>query len=432
MANGWKNDDNGVTAAELEALQNGTPITFGGTGADGAFTSSAPTTTAHGVNLSTTSSQTIAAGAKVSMPNVTAKTLLISVTKHANCTATTCRLRAALAGADMATASFVGNVATFNIESDIHTGAAYLFILCDRGGSAYTRAAGALAMPTGIWQSGLIVGSAESTTTIYNIASIQTADETTHGIQGIHNYTTFTVSAGHCVFIGNTTTSYGIIKCTGAVSISGVVCSGASYAVGSTSAHGIGIYGISPFALSDSGAGPQQGGSGLGRGYTGQQAAGCGFGGNVPIGLDIIKKMRGWFTGCQGSGSTSGTSGKGVGSCAILFECMSTFTCSGKILANGGGFIDPPIQAGGGGCIGILSVGNINLTGATVQANGGNGATYNGGGGAFVAITEGTYTAPTSLSTATGTGAGGAGEAGASSTTSAAAAVFCRKSWALG
>jgi hypothetical protein len=84
--------------------------------------------------------------------------------------------------------------------------------------------------------------------------------------------------------------------------------------------------------------------------------------------------------------------------------------------------------------IGILSVGSLNCTGATITANGGDGTNIAGGGGAVVLITQGTYTAPTTLTVTKGvqTGGNGIDEDGLTYTLGSATAQFCQKPWLLG
>jgi len=255
-------------------------------------------------------------------------------------------------------------------------------------------------------------------------------------ITGIKNYTSFKVNNGHTI----TVNPYAIIKCSGNFEIEtggilkadGVITDSKQY-----SSVGIGVLSNAPIGLRESTRSNEGiildtgGGGGLGRGGN----MGMGYAGNRVVGLEIIKKQRGWFAG---SPSCSGENGGG----AILIECLGTVTIAGTISATGVDMITGENSGGGGGCIGILSVGNVNCAGGTVNVKGGDGTQEmqdhsdqgGGGGGAFLLVTEGLYTPAATVNISGGTcySSYEDGVEGGFSITYYATPQFCRIPWVLG
>lgn len=192
---------------------------------------------------------------------------------------------------------------------------------------------------------------------------------------GVYNYDSFTLTAGNTCEV----TDWAIIKVTGNVTIAGDMHS--NYQNNLTC--GAGILGSAPAShySSYSSNTYYSGGGGLGYGGLAQNYGG-GYCGIRELGLEMIKQRRGWFTG---AGTRFGDAGG-----AILLEVGGTTTISGSFKANGE---DPATGTvgTGGGCLGILGIGDIDLTGASIEATGGDATNHGdaaggGGGGAFVAI----------------------------------------------
>lgn len=246
-------------------------------------------------------------------------------------------------------------------------------------------------------------------------------------ISGVKNYTSFKINAGHTIVVD----PYAIIKCTGNFEIAATGILESNNLIDNSSGWataGIGVLANAPIAIRGTGSTRTVLGAGSGLGIGAQDSV-C-YAGNGTIGLNIIKKQRGWF--CGGSAISDG---KGGG--AILIECLGTVTIAGTISCQGG--YSASASGGGGGCVGILSVGNVNCSGGTINVKGGDsdegsGTSYDaggGGGGAFVVVTEGTYTMG-SVNVSGGTHLYDPGGAGGSSITSSASPGFCRIPWVLG
>ena len=245
-------------------------------------------------------------------------------------------------------------------------------------------------------------------------------------ITGVHNYANFTVGIGLTVHIGDGTTPWAIIKCTGNVLIQGTLEADAKWQSANdpeAAVAGWGVLGMAPCIGGANANLPAGGGVGKGGG-------GIGFGGAKGMGMLIIKTLRGWYVGCD----TQNSGGQANGGGTILIECLGTVTISGTVTANGGdgSGIGAGVGGGGSGMIGVLSVGAINCSGGTLNAIGGNGGGGGGGGGgAIVFITQGTFTAGTT-SVLGGTGTYQAGEDGTVFSSASSSAAFTQRGWALG
>ena len=164
---------------------------------------------AHGETGAGTQSVTLKCGAKI---NTNTACTLTKVTKFGTSGATECYIATGADGSgQLATASFSGNDATFNLSlSDATT----YYVLCDKGGSSFTSRGPGATYPisdTNLdWTAG-VVSQSESSTEMRDVESVTTTVAPADKIVQTNMITITSNPTGHQVYCHNTTAGTGSV-----------------------------------------------------------------------------------------------------------------------------------------------------------------------------------------------------------------------------